>query len=158
MSPSDGAEDLAAQRSAPPSNDRVERYRAVRAATLALTTSLSAEDQTVQSMPDASPVKWHQAHATWFFETFMLVPFAAGYQLFDPLFGYLFNSYYESVGPRRPRPARGLVTRPALSEVRAYRRHVDQAMVEFLTSPASDRADVAALLDLGLAHEQQHQE
>jgi dimethylhistidine N-methyltransferase len=159
MSPSDGAIELQEERSAPaPSSAQIERYRAVRAATLALTTSLSAEDQTVQSMPDASPVKWHQAHTTWFFETFMLAAFDPHYRPFDPLFGYLFNSYYESVGPRRPRPMRGLVTRPPLSEVRAYRRHVDEAMVALLASPMAGRADVAALLDLGLAHEQQHQE
>jgi dimethylhistidine N-methyltransferase len=159
VSPSDGALELADERSvSAPVNDRVRRFQAVRAATLALTTSLSAEDQTVQSMPDASPVKWHQAHTTWFFETFMLLPFDPGYQIFDPLFGYLFNSYYETVGPRRPRPMRGLVTRPPLSEVRAYRRHVDQAMARFLASPAAGRPDIAALLDLGLSHEQQHQE
>jgi len=141
-----------------PAQARIQRYQAVRAATLALTTSLSAEDQTVQSMPDASPVKWHQAHTTWFFETFLLAPLDPGYQIFDPLFGYLFNSYYETVGPRRPRPQRGLVTRPALSEVRAYRRHVDQAMIAWLAGPACDPPEVAALLELGLAHEQQHQE
>jgi dimethylhistidine N-methyltransferase len=159
VTPSDGALDLAEERSTPrPLNIRVQRYQAVRAATLALTTSLSAEDQVVQSMPDASPAKWHQAHTTWFFETFMLVPFDPDYRVFDPLFGYLFNSYYESVGPRRPRPARGLVTRPSLSEVRAYRRYVDQAMAAFLASEVADRPEVSALLDLGLAHEQQHQE
>ena len=159
MTPSDGAVEATEERSVPRSaRSRVARFRAVRAATLALTTSLSAEDQTVQSMPDASPVKWHQAHTTWFFETFMLIPHQPGYQPFDPLFGYLFNSYYETVGPRRPRPARGLVTRPALSEVRAYRRYVDQAMAALLASPLSDQPEIVALLDLGLAHEQQHQE
>ena len=135
-----------------------ERYRRVRAETVALATPLSAEDQVVQSMPDASPVKWHQAHTTWYFETFLLIPFAADYQLFDPAFGYLFNSYYEAVGPRRPRPMRGLVTRPSLSEVSAYRRHVDRAMTAFLSTPAAQDAKVAALIELGLAHEEQHQE
>ncbi len=159
MTPSDGATEMADPRPVEaPTNILIERFQAVRAATLALTTSLSAEDQTVQSMPDASPVKWHQAHTTWFFETFMLTAFDPDYRPFDPLFGYLFNSYYETVGPRRPRPARGLVTRPSLSEVRAYRRHVDQAMVDLLASPAGERPEVAALLDLGLSHEQQHQE
>ena len=134
------------------------RYTAVRAHTLALTTPLSAEDQVVQSMPDASPVKWHQAHTTWFFETFLLNAFDPTYQVFDPLFGYLFNSYYEAVGPRHARPARGLVTRPSLSEVRAYRRHVDAAMIDLLQGPQGGRPQVAALLDLGLAHEEQHQE
>ena len=109
-------------------------------------------------MPDASPVKWHLAHTTWFFETFLLIPFDPDYRPFDPLFGYLFNSYYETVGPRRPRPMRGLVTRPSLSEVRAYRRYVDQAMTDLLARPVAEQADVRALLDLGLSHEQQHQE
>jgi len=159
VTPSDGAVEITEQQPLrAPAQARIERFLAVRAATLALTTSLSAEDQTVQSMPDASPVKWHQAHTTWFFETFLLTPFDPDYRAFDPLFGYLFNSYYETVGPRRPRPMRGLVTRPALSEVRAYRRHVDQAMIELLSRPVADQPEIAALLDLGLAHEQQHQE
>ena len=159
MTPSDGAAEIAKPRSDSSSaNTRLERYQAVRAATLDLTTSLSAEDQTVQSMPDASPVKWHQAHTTWFFETFLLTPFDPTYRPFDPLFGYLFNSYYETVGPRRPRPMRGLVTRPPLSEVRAYRRYVDQAMADLLGREIAERPDVAALVELGLAHEQQHQE
>jgi ergothioneine biosynthesis protein EgtB len=134
------------------------RFAQVRAATLLLTTPLSAEDQTVQSMPDCSPVKWHQAHTAWFFETFLLIPNGPDYRPFDPLFGYLFNSYYETVGPRRPRPERGLVTRPSLSEVRAYRRHVDAAMAELLAGPLGRDPDIAALVELGLSHEQQHQE
>jgi dimethylhistidine N-methyltransferase len=138
--------------------DRLRRYHAVRAHTLALTTPLSAEDQVVQSMPDASPVKWHQAHTAWFFETFILVPFDADYELFDPLFGYLFNSYYEAVGARRPRAGRGLITRPSLAEVRRYRRHVDEAMDSLLGGPAGADPAIAALVDLGLAHEEQHQE
>ena len=158
MTPSDGALDASAWSSAEPASDLAERYAAVRAATLALTTPLSAEDQTVQSMPDTSPVKWHLAHVSWFFETFLLIPHHSGYALFDPQFGYLFNSYYEAVGPRRPRPARGLVTRPSLSEVRAYRRHVDEAMAAFLASPLAEDPDIIALMELGLAHEQQHQE
>ena len=159
MTPSDGAVEITEQQPlGAPAQARIERFQAVRAATLALTTSLSAEDQTVQSMPDTSPVKWHQAHTTWFFETFLLTPFDPDYRPFDPLFGYLFNSYYETVGPRRPRPMRGLVTRPALSEVRAYRRYVDQAMVGLLARPLADQSEVAGLLELGLAHEQQHQE
>ena len=158
MTPSDGALDAADWADAEPRSDLADRYRAVRAATLGLTTPLSAEDQAVQSMPDASPVKWHLAHVTWFFETFLLVPHHRDYALFDPQFGYLFNSYYEAVGPRRPRPARGLVTRPGLSEVRAYRRHVDEAMIAFLARPPAADPDVAALVELGLAHEAQHQE
>jgi dimethylhistidine N-methyltransferase len=137
---------------------RLRRYQSVRARTLALTTPLSAEDQVVQSMPDASPAKWHQAHTTWFFETFLLVPFDPSYRLFDPIFGYLFNSYYEAAGPRWPRPARGLITRPALAEVRAYRRHVDEAMARLLERSAGADPKLAGLVDLGLAHEEQHQE
>lgn len=133
----------------------VGRYRRVREATLALAEPLSPEDQVVQSMPDASPVKWHLAHTTWFFETFMLVPHLGGYRVFDPAFGYLFNSYYEALGPRQPRPERGLLTRPPLQRVLAYRAHVDEAMGRLLSS---ERSDLAELLDLGLAHEEQHQE
>jgi len=134
------------------------RYAHVRAQTLLLTTPLSAEDQTVQSMPDTSPAKWHQAHTAWFFETFLLRVYDPDYEVFDPGFAFLFNSYYEAVGPRRARPARGLVTRPSLSEVRAYRRHVDQAMAALLAGPAAADPAVQALVELGLAHEEQHQE
>src|SRR5581483_9439625 len=102
-----------------------DRYAAVRRASAAIAEPLSAEDQQVQSMPDASPCKWHLAHTTWFFETFLLTPHLAGYRPFDPAFAYLFNSYYEAAGPRHPRPARGLLTRPGLAEVTAYRAHVD---------------------------------
>ena len=130
-----------------------ERYAAVRAATLALTAGLSAEDAQIQSMPDASPAKWHLAHTAWFFETFLLTG-TPGYAPFDPAFGYLFNSYYEAVGPRHARPARGLITRPSLDQVRAYRAHVDAAMMDLIASGAAD----ATLVTLGLNHEQQHQE
>ncbi|MFL5296295.1 MAG: ergothioneine biosynthesis protein EgtB [Phenylobacterium sp.] len=133
----------------------LHRYRAVRQATLALTRSLTPEDQLAQSMPDASPTKWHLAHTTWFWETFLLVPNLAGYKVFDPRFHYLFNSYYEALGPRQPRPERGLLTRPSLDDVVAYRTHVDAAMGRLL---GEGREDLAALLDLGLAHEEQHQE
>src|SRR5258707_7195377 len=132
-----------------------ERYRAVRQASEALTRALTPEDQLAQSMPDASPTKWHLAHTTWFFETFLLAPRVAGYKAFDPRFHYLFNSYYEALGPRQPRPERGLLTRPSLDDVIAYRAHVDEAMGRLL---ADDAAAVAGLLDLGLAHEEQHQE
>jgi dimethylhistidine N-methyltransferase len=132
-----------------------QRYRAVRERTLALTRSLTAEDQLAQSMPDASPTKWHLAHVTWFWETFLLLPHLAGYRAFDPRFGYMFNSYYEALGPRQPRPQRGLLTRPSLDDVIAYRRHVDAAMA-LLLDEAAER--LAALVDLGLAHEEQHQE
>src|SRR5437764_7725294 len=104
------------------------RYRAVRAATEALATPLSAEDCAIQSMPDASPVKWHLAHTGWFFETFLLGPFLAGYTPFHPEFGFLFNSYYEGVGPRHRRDQRGLLSRPSVAEVFRYRAHVDRAM------------------------------
>jgi dimethylhistidine N-methyltransferase len=131
------------------------RYRAVRQASEALTRSLTPEDQQAQSMPDASPAKWHLAHTTWFFETFLLQPRLAGYRPFDPRFAYLFNSYYEALGPRQPRPERGLLTRPSVDDVMAYRAYVDEAMGRLL---ASKPDDIDELLDLGLAHEEQHQE
>jgi ergothioneine biosynthesis protein EgtB len=133
------------------------RYREVRAATVALAAPLSPEDCQVQSMPDASPTKWHLAHTTWFFETFVLEPAGRGrYQPFHPRFGFLFNSYYESVGERPLRAARGLLSRPSLDEVRAYRRAVDESMSRLL-EPGVDPA-LAAVIVLGLNHEQQHQE
>jgi len=138
-----------------PASSAVHRYRAVRQATEALTRSLTPEDQLAQSMPDASPTKWHLAHTTWFWETFLLVPHLAGYRPFDPRFHYLFNSYYEALGPRQPRPERGLLTRPSLDDVIAYRAHVDEAMGRLL---AAGPGGLAELLDLGLAHEEQHQE
>jgi ergothioneine biosynthesis protein EgtB len=132
------------------------RYAEVRGQTLALAAPLSAEDQQVQSMPDASPTKWHLAHLTWFFETFLLTPHLEGYEPFDPLYGFLFNSYYETVGARWPRPERGLLSRPSLDDILAYRRHVDGAMRTLIE--AGDLDAFAALLELGLHHEQQHQE
>ncbi|HEX4712166.1 ergothioneine biosynthesis protein EgtB, partial [Phenylobacterium sp.] len=138
-----------------PASSAIHRYRAVRQGTEALTRSLTSEDQLAQSMPDASPTKWHLAHTTWFWETFLLAPKLAGYRLFDSRFHYLFNSYYEALGPRQPRPERGLLTRPSLNDVIAYRAHVDEAMGRLLADGAGDSAD---LLDLGLAHEEQHQE
>jgi len=135
--------------------DALARYRRVRRGTEGLTRSLTPEDMGAQSMPDASPTKWHMAHTTWFFETFMLAPNLPGYRLFDPRFGYLFNSYYEAIGPRQPRPARGLITRPSVADVLAYRAHVDTGMERLLADGAGVLAD---LLDLGLAHEEQHQE
>src|SRR5213079_240247 len=110
----------------------VEHFLAVRGLTERLAAPLSAEDQTVQSMPDASPTKWHLAHTTWFFETVLLQPHADGYRAFDPRFQYLFNSYYEALVPRHPRTQRGLLTRPALAEVHAYRAHVDAAVERLL--------------------------
>ncbi|MCW5623844.1 MAG: ergothioneine biosynthesis protein EgtB [Burkholderiales bacterium] len=135
------------------------RYEAVRAETLARAAPLSAEDQCIQSMPDASPTKWHLAHTTWFFETLLLRPHAAGYRTFDPQFHFLFNSYYEALGPRHPRPQRGMLTRPSLDTIHAYRRHVDQAVDALLRSTDSSTLDaIVPILELGLHHEQQHQE
>ena len=131
------------------------RYAAVRAWTEQLAASLSDEDQCVQSMPDASPAKWHRAHTTWFFEQFVLAAFEPDYQVFDRDFAYLFNSYYEAVGPRHPRPSRGLLTRPSAERVGAFRRHVDAAMLRLLARLPNE---AAGLVELGLQHEQQHQE
>ncbi|MFC3126592.1 ergothioneine biosynthesis protein EgtB [Pseudoroseomonas globiformis] len=133
------------------------RFRAVRAATEALSARLGPEEQVVQSMPDASPVKWHRAHTTWFFETFVLRRYASGYGIFDERFPFLFNSYYEAAGPRNARFKRGLTTRPSVAEVGAYRAHVDAAMTGFLGT-AELGPEVAELVELGLQHEQQHQE
>jgi ergothioneine biosynthesis protein EgtB len=134
-------------------------FRAVRAETERLAAPLGPEDQVVQSMPDASPTKWHRAHTTWFFEQFLLVPHLAGYRVFDPEFAYLFNSYYVAAGPRHARPQRGLITRPDLDRVVAFRAHVEEA-VERLLATADDArlADVLRILEIGLHHEQQHQE
>ena len=133
-----------------------DRYEAIRATTSALSAPLSPEDCVVQSMTDASPVKWHLAHTTWFFEEFVLERFGSG-KRFDERFAYLFNSYYAQVGARRPRHARGLMTRPSLDEVLAYRSHVDDRMTALLTS---DRVpdEAARITEIGLNHEQQHQE
>ena len=136
--------------------DGLRRFLSIRSHTEALAAPLSAEDQTVQSMPDASPTKWHLAHTTWFFETFVLRPHVGGYKVFDPAYEYLFNSYYEAVGPRHPRPQRGLITRPGVDEVLAYRRHVTEAMAAFLS--AGNASNVGDVIELGLQHEQQHQE
>ncbi|MDG2112772.1 MAG: ergothioneine biosynthesis protein EgtB [Actinomycetota bacterium] len=138
------------------------RYSAVRHQTEALAAPLSAEDQVVQSMPDVSPTKWHRAHTTWFFETFVLDQFDPDHQPFDPAFGFLFNSYYETVGARHPRPQRGLISRPSVAEVGDYRAAVD-ASIERLFDHLDrlgddDQATVLELIELGLHHEQQHQE
>ncbi len=108
-------------------------------------------------MPDASPVKWHLAHTTWFFETFVLAPHANGYRLFRPAYRVLFNSYYNSLGDKHPRPERGMLSRPALDEVIEYRDHVDRAMQALLSGERLPAA-IADLIELGLHHEQQHQE
>ena len=131
------------------------RFRARRALSVALAAPLSDADASAQSMPDASPVKWHLAHTTWFLETFVLVPSIAGYRRFDDRFDYVFNSYYESVGPRHARAARGLLTRPALAEVLAWRAHVDAALDAGWESLGTD---ASAIVELGINHEAQHQE
>ena len=139
-------------------NPTAARFAEVRGTSLALAEGLSDADQTVQSMPDASPTKWHLAHTTWFFETFVLAPHRPGYQAYDPRFAYLFNSYYEQAGPRHPRPQRGMLTRPSATEVVAYRHHVDEAMADFLGAADALIPAQADLIELGLHHEQQHQE
>ncbi|MBM3114688.1 ergothioneine biosynthesis protein EgtB [Jeongeupia naejangsanensis] len=135
------------------------RYRQVRAHTEALAAALSPEDQTVQSMPDASPTKWHRAHVSWFFEQFLLGRFLPDYRCFDPRYAFLFNSYYVSLGPRFERPQRGLLTRPTVQEVGDYRNHVDTAVATLLTvATPAELATLLPILELGLQHEQQHQE
>ena len=128
-------------------------FARTRARSVALAAPLSDADATIQSMPDTSPAKWHLAHTTWFFETFVLRDHLAGYNAFNAAFGYLFNSYYEAEGPRHTRAARGLLSRPTLVEICAWRAHVDDAM-----APLLDRPELAPLIALGLAHEEQHQE
>jgi ergothioneine biosynthesis protein EgtB len=132
-------------------------YTRVRQASLALAAPLSAEDCQVQSMPDASPAKWHLAHVTWFFETFILERFEPGFRPFDASFRVLFNSYYQGVGEQYPRAQRGLITRPTLDDVKRYRAQVDERMQAVLAMHANDPA-LTPLLSLGLHHEQQHQE
>ena len=136
------------------------RYASVRQRSLALAAPLSDEDCGAQSMADASPVKWHLAHTTWFFETFVLAPMEARFQPFHPAFRVLFNSYYNGIGERYPRARRGLLTRPSMDQVRAYRADVD-ARIDRLLAERVDNADIAALaalIELGVQHEQQHQE
>ncbi|WP_343630235.1 ergothioneine biosynthesis protein EgtB [Roseateles sp.] len=139
--------------------DLARRFDAVRRHTLTLAQVLSVEDQAAQSMPDASPAKWHQAHTSWFFEALLLRPFLDSYRPIDESYHVLFNSYYEGLGPRHPRPQRGLLTRPSLDEVRAYRRHVDEQLHALIARAGDEQwAVIAPTLELGLNHEQQHQE
>lgn len=142
--------------------DLLAGFQAVRAETERRAAPLSAEDQAVQSMPDASPAKWHRAHTTWFFEEFVLAPHLPGYRRFDPGFAFLFNSYYVAAGPRHARPRRGVLTRPGAADVGRYRAHVDAAMATLLGAAdrigAAAAARVAALVEIGMHHEQQHQE
>ncbi|HZS63990.1 MAG TPA: ergothioneine biosynthesis protein EgtB [Xanthobacteraceae bacterium] len=136
-----------------------QAFRDIRAETERRAAPLSSEDQVVQSMPDASPTKWHRAHTTWFFEQFLLSVHHPGYRVFDERFAYLFNSYYVAAGPRYARPMRGMLTRPRAEEVGAYRGHVDAAIVDLLISAdESALKKIIAVLEIGLHHEQQHQE
>lgn len=141
---------------AAPTVPLLARWRACRARTRDWVADLSDADATVQSMDDASPAKWHLAHTTWFFEEFVLGPARPGYRPFDARYRFLFNSYYEAVGPRHPRPRRGLLTRPALADILAYRSHVDQALEDALAEGLSTAT--LRLVELGIQHEQQHQE
>lgn len=131
-------------------------YRRVRAATEALVAGLPAEDLVIQSMPDASPAKWHLGHTSWFFETFVLAPGLPEYRVREPAFAVLFNSYYEAVGPQFPRPRRGLLSRPTVAEVLGYRAHVDAAVERLLMRKIAH--ELAGRIALGLEHEKQHQE
>jgi ergothioneine biosynthesis protein EgtB len=135
------------------------RFAEIRRDSDTLAERLTPEDQSIQSMPDVSPTKWHLAHTTWFFETFILERFDPAYRVFDPAFHYLFNSYYEAEGPRHPRPQRGLLSRPSCADVAAYRDHVGAAMIKLIEGLAEERwVEAAPLIELGLHHEQQHQE
>jgi ergothioneine biosynthesis protein EgtB len=135
-----------------------QRLRRTRALSNTLSAPLTAEDQCVQAMPDASPTKWHLAHTTWFFETFILKAHLEGYREFDPVFGFCFNSYYEAEGARHPRPERGMLSRPSADEVYDYRAHVDEALSRLMTNGVGQAAEIHQLLEIGINHEQQHQE
>jgi ergothioneine biosynthesis protein EgtB len=154
--------DLATLPHAAPNDSRLvwlDAFRTVRAETERRAAPLSAEDQMVQSMADASPTKWHRAHTTWFFEQFLLVPYLPGYRVFDAQFAYLFNSYYVAAGPRHARPRRGVLTRPDCERVAAFRAHVDAGVERLLASIEEPQlAEVLRILEIGLHHEQQHQE
>ena len=156
MTHSARAADGGAPSHASESGDLASRYGDVRQMTERLAAPLSAEDQTVQSMADVSPTKWHRAHVTWFFETFLLTRSLPGYRPYHAAYGYLFNSYYEAVGARYPRSARGLVSRPTVDDITAYRCYVDEHMGALLGSPLAEQTRF--LVELGLQHEQQHQE
>ena len=136
----------------------VADFQAIRDETESLAAPLSPEDQQIQSMDDVSPTKWHRAHITWFFETFLLLPHLPGYEPYDEMFQFLYNSYYVSAGERHARDKRGLISRPSNDEVTAYRRHVDAAMHRLISDVAATDQDVHDLIVLGLHHEQQHQE
>lgn len=153
------APELVFKQAAPELNtsDLCERFASVRGRTAHLVATLSPEDCQLQSMPDASPAKWHLAHATWFFETLILEPHEPGFAPFDPRFRVLFNSYYQGLGPQHPRPERGLISRPTLAQVMDYRAQVDARMQRLLSRPDLQQ-DLLDMAELGLQHEQQHQE
>ncbi len=134
-----------------------DRYRYVREQSTRLCQPLLTEDYVIQSMPDVSPAKWHLAHTSWFFETFVLVPHSRNYASFHPQYNYLFNSYYVQVGARHCRPRRGLLSRPTVEDVYRYRSHVDEHMLNFLGT-IEKGSELYSLIELGLHHEQQHQE
>lgn len=157
MRPGNPARERFLPRPAPRMSPSATSFQAVRQATEALCGPLAPDDYTPQSMPDASPVKWHLAHTTWFFEEFVLRPATPGYRFHDERFRYLFNSYYEAVGPRHARPLRGLLTRPTVEQVRAYRRRIDDRMLELLQRDALS-PELRRVVTIGLHHEQQHQE
>lgn len=146
---------MATQVRTAPAGDLASRLFATRRLTLDLAAPLSDADATIQPFPDASPAKWHLAHTTWFFETFVLRDHVAGYCPFDERYAFLFNSYYEAEGPRHDRPRRGMLSRPSLDQVRDYRAHVDEALETSLPSLQPAALD---LIELGIHHEQQHQE
>jgi ergothioneine biosynthesis protein EgtB len=135
-----------------------DRYRMIRSATERLCTPLETEDYVIQSMPDVSPTRWHIAHVTWFFETFVLIPHVAGYEPLNDAYSFLFNSYYNAVGDQFPRPRRGLISRPTVREVFEYRAHVDDGMNRLLENEEELSAEILPVIELGLHHEQQHQE
>jgi len=138
-----------------PAPEPLSRFRQIRKLTMDLAEPLSDADSTIQPFPDASPAKWHLAHTTWFFETFVLRDHVPGYRAFDERFAFLFNSYYEAEGERHPRPKRGMLSRPSLDEIRRWRSHVDEAVERALPSLSPGALD---RIELGLNHEQQHQE
>ena len=139
--------------------DILDNFRKVRANSEQLACGLTAEDWMLQSMPEASPVKWNLAHTSWFFETFILRVHAPDYTVFHPKFGYLFNSYYNQVGKMHPRPERGLISRPSAGDILEFRKHVDDAVARLVENTSDEVIDeIAPLMALGLAHEEQHQE
>ena len=137
----------------------IAKFKQVRGDSERLAAPLTPEDWMLQSMTEASPVKWNLAHTSWFYETFVLNVHASDYQIFHPKFGYLFNSYYNQVGKMHPRPERGLVSRPSADDILAFRAHVDTAIEAFVSKASDQEIDnIAPLMALGFAHEQQHQE